>query len=267
VREDELAKYCEAMLYDYEPDWHPPGVVELDRPDVLAWKRPGRPVGYSRVAYAKWSEEEADARVDEVLAFFGKTPFLWHVGPSSSPADLERRLVARGLIAGERPRLMTAALPLAGTWRSADVRIVEVADRTMARLGLSLAHHVGGAPVEGAELERMLDERMAYLALPRRRTHYLVAFVGDTLVANAGYRWSSDGRCLYLIGAETVEAYRGRGIYQSLITYRARVARERGCEMLSILANRHTSAPILTRHGFADHGDLPWFTRMPPPAS
>jgi hypothetical protein len=165
------AQYCEAMLYDYEPDWKPEGVVELDRPDVLAWKRPGWPIGYSRLAYAKWTDSNADARIDEVLAFFGDTPFLWHVGPSSSPANLEGRLVARGLSHGERPRLMTAALPLAGTWRAADVRIVEVIDRATARLGLALGHHVGGAPIAGVELERMLDQRMAYLALPRRRAH------------------------------------------------------------------------------------------------
>lgn len=247
------------MLYDYEPDWKPEGVVELDRPDVLAWKRPGWPIGHSRLAYAKWTDSNADARIDELLAFFGRTAFLWHVGPSSSPADLERRLVARGLSVGERPRLMTAALPLAGTWRAADVRIVDVTDRATARLGLALGHHVGGAPIAGAELERMLDERMAYLALPRRRAHYFIAFADDVPVANAGYRWSSDGHCMYLTGAETVEAYRGRGIYQTLIAHRARLAHARGCTLVSILANRHTSAPILARRGFRDHGELPWF--------
>jgi len=252
VRDDELARYCEAMLYDYEPDWHPPGVVELHRSDVLAWKRPGWPVGYSRVAYARCDAETAEQGIDDVLAFFGDVPFSWHVGPSSSPADLVERLERRDLVVRERPRLMTAALPLGGEWREAALRIVEVTDRDTARVGLGLAHH------DGDDLERALDERMRYLSFPGRTTHFLVAFIGDTPVANAAYRWSSDDRCLYLSGAETVEAYRGRGIYQSLIRYRASLAHERGCEIVSILANRHTSAPILARHGFRDHGDQPW---------
>ena len=250
------AQYCEAMIYDYEPDWRPPGVVELDRADVLAWKRPGWPASASRVAYAKWRTADADRHIDEVLAFFGDTPFTWHVGPSSTPANLEGRLVAHGLALGERPRLMTAPLPLRGEWRAADLRIVEVTDRATALVSLGLAHH-------GDDLERALSDRARYLAHPGRTTHFLVAYLGDTPVANAGYRWSSDGRCLYLTGAETVPAYRGRGIYQSLITYRAQLAHERGCAILSILANRHTSAPILTRPGFADHGEMPWFTRAP----
>jgi GNAT superfamily N-acetyltransferase len=256
VRDEDLARYCEAMLYDYEPEWRTPGTVELDRPDVLAWKRPGWPIGYSRVAYAKWTAAEADTRIDEVLAFFGDTPFNWHVGPSSTPADLEARLVSRGLLVQGRPRLMTAGLPLAGEWRDADLRIVEPTDRDGSRLLLELARHTGG------ELERSLDERMDYLALPGRRTHFLIAFDGDVPVANAGYRLSSDGRCMYLIGAETVEAHRGRGIYQSLIRHRARLAHARGCAIVSILANRDTSAPILARHGFADHGEQP---RLAPP--
>jgi GNAT superfamily N-acetyltransferase len=248
----DLASYCEAHLYDYEPEWRPAGLVEIDRPDVLAWKREGRPPGQNRVAYTKWRGEDAEARIDEMLAFFGDTPFTWHVGPSSSPGDLEQRLLRRGLVVQVRPRMMTIGLPLRGDWGTgSEIRIVEVADAETARVGLQLAHH------EGAELARDLDERMAYLAVPSRRGGFLVAFIGRTPVANASYRYSADGRCLYLTGAETVDAFRGRAIYKSLVAYRAARAVERGCTVASILANRDTSAPILARHGFTDHGDLP----------
>jgi GNAT superfamily N-acetyltransferase len=247
----ERARYCEAMLYDYEPEWRPAGIAEIERPDVRAWKRPGWPAGHSRVAYAKWSTDDAERCIDELLAFFGDAQFTWYVGPSSTPADLEARLVRRGLVVQERPRLMTASLPLSGEWRDAGVRIVDVADRETARLSLELAHH------EGDELERSLAERMAYLALPTRRGGYVVAYEGDVPVANAGYRFSSDGGSLYLTGAEVVEQHRRRGIYQSLVAHRARMAQARGCAIVSIIANRNTSAPILARHGFVDHGEQP----------
>jgi GNAT superfamily N-acetyltransferase len=248
----ELARYCEAMLYDYEPDWRPPDLVDLDRPEVVAWKRPGWSVGHSRVAYAKLTAEDADARIDEILAFFGETAFNWHVGPSSSPDDLVDRLTARGLVVVATPRMMTVDLPLPADWPvAAGVRVVEVDDEATARLGLLLAHH------EGADLERDLAERMAYLGLPSRRGGFVVAYVDDVPVANAGYRYSTDGRCVYLTGAETAEPFRGRGVYKALIAYRARSAAARGCTLASILANAETSAPILARHGFANHGVLP----------
>jgi GNAT superfamily N-acetyltransferase len=248
----DLARYCEAMFYDYEPDWRTSGTVDLDRPDVTAWKRPGWPVGYSRVARATWSAAEADAGIDAVLAFFGETPFHWHVGPSSGPSDLVDRLVARGLVVLARPRLMTVALPLPADWPTvADVRIVEVSDAKEARVGLRLAHH------EDEHLDRDVAERMAYLETPGRRGGFLVAYLSEIPVANAGYRYSSDGRCVYLTGAETAEPFRGRGIYKSVIAYRAARAVARGCNLASIVANAETSAPILDRHGFVDHGTMP----------
>ena len=58
-------------------------------------------------------------------------------------------------------------------------------------------------------------------------------------IANAGYRYSSDGRCVYLTGAETVEQFRGRGVYKTLIAHRAARAVERGCVLASILAGEN----------------------------
>jgi len=259
MRSDELARYCEAMLYDYETEWSPDGLVEINRTDVLAWKRPGWPIGNSRVAYAKWTESAVDVRIGELLAFFGDTAFNWHVGPSSSPGDLVDRLVSYGLVLVAQPRMMTISLPLDDVWpRNSELRIVEVATPKMARISLQLAHH---GP---AQIERDVAERMTYLGVPSRRGGFLVAYLGDVPVANAGYRYSADGRCLYLTGAETVEEFRGRGIYKTLIAHRAARAVERGCVLASILAHTETSAPILERHGFADHGPLP---RLAPPDS
>jgi hypothetical protein len=253
VRDDEAAAHhCEAMLYDYEPEWRPSGIEEVDRADVLAWKRPGWPAWANRVAYAKWDERSADAGIDELLAFFAGVSFNWHVGPSSSPADLVDRLERRGLVVTARPRMMTVALPLPTGWPlNRDVSIQEVHDERTARSSLVNAQH------SGDDLERSVAERLAYLRLPSRRGGYLIATIGGVTVANAGYRYSSDGRCVYLTGAETVEGFRRRGVYKTLIAYRAAAAARRGCTVASILANVETSAPILARHGFADHGELP----------
>jgi len=250
--DSEGALRCEAMLYDYEPEWRPTGIVELDQTDVLAWKRPGWPAGFNRVAYAKWDERTAETRIEELFAFFGDAPFHWHVGPSSSPADLADRLIRRGLVVAVRPRMMTIELPLPAGWPTNDaVRIAEVRDEAIARLSLELAHH------NANDIARMLPERMAYITAPWRRGAMMVAYVGDVPVANAAWRYSSDGRCVYLTGAETVEAHRGRGIYKTLIAYRAATAHARGCKVAAVLANSETSAPILARRGFADHGALP----------
>lgn len=246
------AAYAEAMLYDYEREWVPTGLDQIERSDLLMWRRPGWPPSHSRVAYARWNESTVEPGIDEVLAFFGDQPFNWHVGPSSSPSDLSERLVRRGLELVAAPRMMTAALPLSGDWRArAIVDVVEVHDEATARISLTLAHH------DREELEQMLPERLAYLGISGRRGGFLIAFIGDDPAGNAGYRYSEDGTCLYLTGAETVPEHRGVGVYKALVAHRASAAHRRGCGVVSILANAETSAPILSRRGFTDHGALP----------
>lgn len=244
--------YAEAILFDYEPDWIPAGLELIERPDLLAWRRPGWPASHSSVAYARWDDSTVERGIDEALAFFGEQPFKWDVGPSSSPTDLGERLVRRGLELVEAPRMMTATLPLSGDWPTpAELRIEHVSDESAARLSLELAHH------EGHELELMLSDRLAYLGSAGLRGGFLIAFIGDIPVGNAGYRYSADGACVYLTGAETVPEHRGRGVYQALVAFRAAAALARGCRLASILANDETSAPILARRSFVDHGPLP----------
>jgi GNAT superfamily N-acetyltransferase len=152
--------------------------------------------------------------------------------------------------------MMTIALPLPESWpNNRAVQIEEVVDERTVRTSLELAHH------SGDDLERSAAERLSYVRLPGRRGGYVIASVDGVPVANAGYRYSSDGRCVYLTGAETVEAYRGRGVYKTLVAHRAATAARRGRTIAAILANSDTSAPILARHGFADDGELPRLTR------
>ena len=113
-----------------------------------------------------------------------------------------------------------------------------------------------------SELNALVGERLAYLRHPNRRGGFLVAFVGDEPAANAGYRYSSDRATVYLNGAETVERFRGRGIYQTLVAYRAAAALARGCQFAPIRARRDTSLPILMKRGFVVHGHLPIFAQQ-----
>lgn len=266
VREPrERVLMAEAMMWDYEPDFMPAGMEIVERDDVLMWRRPHGPLAQrrwsNRVSYVRSSPERIEALIGEILAFFGSVPFTWVVGPSSSPGDIAARLVPRGLVDVGDGDLLTATLPISGLRSLPDLQIVETDDETVASTGLRLAHP--GA--DEMELAVMLRERLAYLRHPGRRGGYLVAFLAGQPVANAGYRYSSDGSCVYLTGAETVERFRGRGIYQSLVAHRAAAAERRGCGYAAIRARRDTSLPILTKRGFVDHGHLPIFARPSAP--
>lgn len=255
---------AEAMLWDYERDFMPPGLEVVERDELLMWRRSAGPASEqrwaNRVSFVRTTPADVERVIDEALAFFGALPLTWVVGPSSHPADLAARLRQRGLTDVGDGNLLTAVLPVAGLRSAPGVSIVEVQDEALARVGLRLAH----ADAPASELEALLEERLAYLRHPGRRGGFLVAFVGDEPAANAGYRHSSDGATLYLNGAETAERFRGRGIYQTLVAHRVAAAVARGCHYAAIRARRDTSLPILMKRGFVGHGHLPIFARPTP---
>jgi hypothetical protein len=54
----------------------------------------------------------------------------------------------------------------------------------------------------------------------------------------------------YLRNAETLPAFRGRGIYLTLINHRLQVARAAGCTAAVVQAQVQSSSPILRKRGF-----------------
>ena len=251
---------AEAIMWDYEPTWIPPGLEYVERPDVLMWRRNGPRADQrwgNRVAYTRSTPDGIESLIDEVLAFLGGRAFSWVAGASSAPADLAERLAGRGLVDVGDGDLLSARLPVRGLRTADDVDIVEVEDEETARVGIRLAHPNATAE----EVADQANEMLAYLALPERRGGFLVAFMDGQPAANAAYRYSSDGRTVYLNGAQTVERFRGRGIYQTLVAYRTDAAVRHGCAYAAIRARRDTSLPILMRRGFADHGHLPIYAR------
>lgn len=205
------ALLAEAIMWDYEAAWLPPGMEVVDRPDLLMWRRTQGPFAQerwaNRISYVRATPDRAEGIIDEALSFFGDGPFTWVVGPSTRPADLGNRLRRRGLVDEGDADLLTADLPLRGLRKAPDVKIVEVDSAELARTGLRLAHP--GAT--DAELEAMTDDRLANIGRPGRRGGYLVAFLEGEPVANASYRYSADGRAVYLSGEETVERFRAEG--------------------------------------------------------
>ncbi len=232
-------------------------------PDRLLWSSRSTSHGSNRVAWVKWTEDEAEHGINEVLEYYRERDraFSWCVGPSSTPSDLPLRLEARGLVRIDTFLMLTATLPSAPLRTNPEVRITEVSDEAGLRVHteISQATHGHWSPEEFIEA---LNERRSYLAFSQRRGGFLLGYLGQQVVANAGWRDSRDGRCLYLTGAHTLPAYRNRGVYSTLLAYRLALAARRGCAYAAIRADPLTSAPILLKRGFANHGVLPMYARQ-----
>jgi GNAT superfamily N-acetyltransferase len=77
-----------------------------------------------------------------------------------------------------------------------------------------------------------------------------VVAAGDLVVSAAWIRFQRGTSFATLWGGATLPGWRGRGSYRALVAHRARLAAERGFELLEVDASDE-SRPILERLGFA----------------
>lgn len=90
---------------------------------------------------------------------------------------------------------------------------------------------------------------------------YTICLDGETAVAYSSYRYSQDGKTMYLNGAGVVPSYRKRGIYKELIYKRLQTAKDREIVLATTQARVGHSAPILAHLGFKQHATYLQFTR------
>lgn len=194
------------------------------------------------------TEHVDDAVIDATLATYRELGirFRWMIAPGAHAADLIRRLKERGLERSEALGLARAASPgelpasasEAGGRITSEVVTLETVDeftRVMAE----------GWQSDPAPLHA-LHQRL--LAEPAPRHHLFIARREGVAAAAASY--ISLERSAYLIGAVTLDAHRGRGLYRELVQVRLRHAAARGLAVATTLARAETSAPILERLGF-----------------
>jgi GNAT superfamily N-acetyltransferase len=91
---------------------------------------------------------------------------------------------------------------------------------------------------------------LAALELQPHPVEAVVAVAAGRAVSAGRVEFPEDSDFASLWGGGTVPDWRGRGIFRSLVAYRARLAQERGYRYMQVDASDE-SRPILQRLGFA----------------
>jgi len=225
------------------------------RPDLLIEIGPVPTQAWSSTVYrAEWTEAEADARIAEVIELFRshRHAFVWLVTPFSTPASLGERLLARGFIRELEGRMLIAELPIAGLRVNPKVRVDLIVDRAGLRDSMRVDHPTW----DDARVASELEDRWLRLG---RDYWVAVAYLDDQPVGSA--RWSLNRQLgvVEFSGAETLPAYRNRGVYSTLVAFRTEHAAREGATRASIIADARTSAPILLKRGFVDLGGATFY--------
>jgi GNAT superfamily N-acetyltransferase len=242
-----LAAY-DRQLRPEVPDPVPAGVtVERDGP--LARIR-----GLDRGGFLTYSNlggltgAPLDALIRRQVEFFTALgePVEWKTYGHDEPADLPDRLRAAGFEPEDRETVvigpvapLAAALPVPPD----GVTLREVTDRTDLDRIVAMESEVWS--IDRTWQAAALEKEVA--ADPTAIT-IVVAEADGQVVSAAWVRYIRGTSFATLWGGATLEAWRGRGIYRALVTYRARLAGARGYTLLQVDAS-DDSRPILQRLG------------------
>jgi GNAT superfamily N-acetyltransferase len=171
--------------------------------------------------------------------------FEWKLHEHDLPADLPDRLRTAGFVPEDTETVVIAqvAAVAAEPRLPEGVSLREVVDRVDLERIAALEKAVWQEEVGTAdflEAERDVDPDALVI---------VVAEADDTVVSAAWVRFPADTDFATFWGGATLEAWRRRGIYRALVSYRARLAEQRGLRYLEVDAS-DDSRPILQRLGF-----------------
>jgi GNAT superfamily N-acetyltransferase len=206
--------------------------------------------GWTGVTYCDLDPASADAVIAAQVRRFARLSRAWEWKYYSydRPEDLPERLLAAGFTPGQVEALLVAEIadlalevpPPAG------VHLVPVVDERGIEAFVRVHDQVFGgnhATVGRSLLAGLVQQPTAVAAV--------VAVAGLTPIAAGRIEFHTDTDFASLWGGGTLPAWRGRGVFRSLVAYRAALAAARGFRYLQVDASPD-SRPILTRLGFVE---------------
>ncbi|WP_338693339.1 GNAT family N-acetyltransferase [Streptomyces sp. Q6] len=252
-----LALFDRQMRYEAKPD--EPGARVERVGDVVRQVAPAD--GWNGVLWSDLDEGRADAAIAEQVRFYAASGLEveWKAYSHDRPADLPARLTAAGFVAEETETLLvaeTAVLPVDAAPPDG-IRLLPVTDEAHVRLVEEVHDRAfdGGRSSIGHQLRQQL-------AQDPQTVPAVVALHGDEPVSAARLELHPGTDFASLWGGGTVPAWRGRGIYRSLVAFRVRIAVARGFSYVQVDASSY-SRPILERLGFVALGTTTPYVRQP----
>jgi len=263
VSHDQLVEAIEASLFLYSDT---PGYVEpLSFAGVTGRvTRLSHPLA-NMVGMSTLDDASADMAIAQVHEFFvgqGKA-YSWLVAPSSTPADLGRRLETVGMVKFTE----MAGMVLTQMDRPMNPNPqVEVREAIAEERRRAIPLMVEGYPLPEAVATLFAEMMMSLDASGKVLSRDYLAYVPERAepVAWSALMHVPNSSIVVLSGAATLPNFRGRGIYTAMVARRLADARAAGAEAAIIQAVRDTSAPICVKNGFTEVTALDLYAWIPP---
>jgi GNAT superfamily N-acetyltransferase len=266
IAAEELRRIFESMMNSDDPyEWISPD-------ESSQWSLrggmggSGRPhPGSNGVGGARWSAEEADRKIEEIIEYHRQRNigFQWWVSPHDTPTDLRERLEKHGMVlAGDAVTMARLGLEAADIPINPDTTIELLDGYDLAAVDAlgeidKVCFQWTQEQVDERKpgwIERMRDERFR-----DREANFLARIDGRS----AGHgRVILQSGIAYLGGAGVLPEFRGKKVYSTLLRRRLEYAHKRGYHIAAINAEP-LSRPIVERYGFKEYSRIYIYGWMP----
>lgn len=240
-----LAAFDEQMRR--RPKAGPAERVEVDERVTRVVSRSG---GWNGVVWSDLTEADADAVIAAQIRRFACAglPWEWKQYSYDRPADLPGRLQAAGFVPDPAEAVLVAEI--AGLALEPDppagVELVPVTGQGAADALVAVHDEVFGGSHDA--IGRAVLQGLGMQPSP---VAAVIAMAGGIPVSAGRVEFPEESDFASIWGGGTLPAWRGRGVFRSLVAYRAALALERGYRYLHVDASSE-SRPILQRLGFAE---------------
>ena len=238
-----------------------PGFDGLVEPDVTVGSVDLPIARVNSASGARFKPHTAAARIDDVVAWFERrgVPFVWRLGPSDQPPDLEARLLDKGfaLDPDEMPGMAARLTDLPEVELPDDATIEVVRDAAAFHEWLDVMVAGFGMPPEIGEAYRAFATLGFEDDLPVRS---LLVRVGDRPVATALGAFADRG--IVIANVTTIPEHRGRGLGRAVTLATMRIGAAAGAE-IAVLQSTEMGLGVYRRLGFEAYGTYRVLARLP----
>jgi hypothetical protein len=245
------------------PDTDASGAVVEVTANLVRWTASDG-CGWSEIAWSNLDSSSADDFIAAQISHFAQRhqDFVWRCYDYDEPRDLGQRLLRAGFALAGHSTLMVAEVAAISKTVNlpAGVRLLPVHDEAgVARL---IEVHEAVFRADHSQLHRSI---LRQLEQAPSITSLVIAEAGRLAVSSARVEFLPQRSFASLWGGGTRAEWRRKGLYRSLIAYRAHLAASRGYQYLYVNAS-WDSRPILERLGFAPTSTLSTYawTATPP---
>lgn len=234
--------------------WEPAGTEVIATEDYRAQFLPDE---YGRKASVPVIHSDRPAsdlinEVNQLAAERGYPEVVWGIFPTTTPPSLGEELMARGGTIDDEGALLSLHVPHDGildVGRTDGVEVRRVRDVDGLTYYRRITSTVYNQPMLSESEIAAEAEQIPHDDMGCRFVGYL-----DGQPAGTGATAIRENGAASLFGAATYPEFRGRGVYRTIMAERVRWAAEKSVPILLASARLATSAPIMQRLGFTQHG-------------